>query len=397
MDSRSIAIAGGGIAGLAAGLCLAARGFTVTIHERAERLEEVGAGLQLSPNATRILARLGVVERLNAAAVRPSGVVLTDAASLRQLARMPLGAAAERRWGAPYLVAHRADLQAALIAQVRTTAAIRLELGTEVASAELTPEGAMLVLEDAGGRRRETACDLLIGADGVWSRLRALAGGPASRFTGYVAFRTVVEAGEAAARTLAGDAVTAFLSPRFHLVAYPLRGGAAFNLVLVTRGAQTPRGWATPADASHPAQAVRGAAPALSRLVGMAGDWTAWPLNEVPQGGRWTMNGRLVLIGDAAHALTPHAAQGAAMAIEDAAALAHCLAAEEQATALATFERLRKPRLARVARRGDLNRLAWHAGGVTALARNLLFRLRSGESLAADLDWLYGHDAAGRR
>ncbi|WP_163271447.1 FAD-dependent monooxygenase [Chelativorans alearense] len=397
MTGRRIAIAGAGIAGLTAALCFAAKGFSVAVFERAETLQEVGAGLQLSPNATRILARLGVLESLGRNAVRPRAILLKDAARLSTLAGVTLGQKAERRWQAPYLVAHRADLQKALLQRVRDNPAIRLELGTKVRDAALRDGGTVATVAKAG-QAGEVACDLLIGADGVWSQLRACIGGRQSRFTGFAAFRAILRGGAAsdqAVGTLAPDAVTAFLAPDFHLVAYPVSGGADLNLVLVTRSAEIGRGWANAADMAHLLAATRRAAPALSDIVRLAGAWTAWPIHEVQPGGPWT-NAGLALIGDAAHALSPYAAQGAAMAIEDAALLAELTAAGgDMPGALAAYERLRKPRLARVARRGAFNRFVWHAGGPVALARDVALRLKSEESLAADLDWLYSYDVEG--
>ncbi|WP_309086078.1 FAD-dependent monooxygenase [Chelativorans sp.] len=395
MARRHVAIAGAGIAGLTAALSFAAKGFSVSIFERAEHLEEAGAGLQLSPNATRILASLGVLERLRRNAIQPEAIHLKDAASLAPLARIPLGEAAEARWGAPYLVSHRADLQLALLQAVEDCAAIALTTGAEIGKAEFGTAGVTALVQDRQGERK-LACEFLIAADGVWSGLRRLAGRGESRFTGYIAHRAILRReGLEVDDILPPDSVTAFLSPRFHLVAYPLRGGTEINLVAITKGAEVGRRWASSADIDH-MRAIARDAPALSALAVQAGAWTAWPIHEVEVPGRWGDPGGLVLIGDAAHALAPFAAQGAAMAIEDAAVLAELATRKANVPSmLAGFERLRRPRLARVARRGNFNRLVWHAGGPIALVRNLALRFfRNEQRLAADLDWLYGYDAA---
>lgn len=387
----SAVVAGAGIAGLTAALALAAKGFAVTVFEKAEDLQEAGAGLQLSPNATRVLRSLGVLDHLEKEAVRPQAVILKDAASLAKLARVPLGPSAEERWGAPYLVAHRADLQGALLRTLQRFPSIKLITGAEICGAEFTGSGVMVEIREQGGTRRVEG-DLLVAADGVWSKLRELVGGPASHFTGYIAYRAILTHSSHGA--LSPGVVNAFLSPGFHLVAYPLRGGAATNLVAVTRGAEIARGWSNTVDTDHLLKKMEGAAPALLDLIRDSGRWTAWPIYAAAEGGPWVDRQGLVLIGDAAHALTPYAAQGAAMAIEDAGALATLLVTRESLPeALTAFERTRKARVQKVIRRGNFNRLVWHAGGVVAFARNLALKLKSQQSLAADLDWLYAYDA----
>ncbi|RUV29376.1 MULTISPECIES: FAD-dependent monooxygenase [unclassified Mesorhizobium] len=394
--SRQVVIAGAGVAGLTAALAFSEHGYLVRLFEQAPRLEAAGAGIQLSPNATRILRQLGVLDRLLPAAVRPEAVVLRDAATLRELARVPLGEEAERRWHAPYLVAHRADLQDALMARLAEQPDISLVTGARVGGIAAGPRHTTATVEIAG-TTVEADGFLLIGADGVWSAIRALGGFAAkSRFSGELAWRATISAdsvaGEALAAVGAANCVTAFLHPGFHLVAYPVSNGTAFNLAAFTRGEIIAEGWSGYADPNILVGAMRGTAAALARLAEDAGPWTAWPIHTVDQAQPWTTPAGIALIGDAAHAMTPFAAQGAAMAIEDAATLAGFVAASpaDPWSALAAWEKVRRPRIAKVARRGAVNRLAWHASGPVAVARNLFLRLRSPERLAADLDWLYG-------
>lgn len=394
--SRQIIIAGAGIAGLTAALAFAVRGYPVRIFERAQRLDEVGAGIQLSPNATRILDRLGVLPGLRHTAVRPDAVVLRDASSLAELGRVQLGAAAEWRWKAPYLTAHRADLQSALLAHVAREPGIQLITGATVHDVTLHPLGVTASVEIAG-RTNQSAGMLLVGADGVWSDMRRLVGEEGkSRFSGQVAWRRTVRAespvGNSLARIGVGGVVTAFLSPGFHLIAYPVRAGAALNLVAFTRGTAMGETWSGNMDAGVLKHAMRRTAPALSKLADDTGEWTVWPIHTARQGGPWTAPGGIALIGDAAHAMTPYAAQGAAMAIEDAETLAgHVLGRPDSvAAALAIWEKERRKRIERVARRGRLNRMTWHAAGPVAVARNFVLRMRAPEKLATGLDWLYG-------
>ncbi|TIO51344.1 MAG: FAD-dependent oxidoreductase [Mesorhizobium sp.] len=397
--SRQVVIAGAGIAGLTAALAFAERGYPVTVLEQARQLEVVGAGLQLSPNATRILRRLGVLDRLRLSAIRPEAVVLKDAATLRELARVPLGQIGEDRWRAPYLVAHRADLHAALTAMVAERPEIELLTGARVTDIAIASPNITVTSETDGGRV-EVGAGLLVGADGVWSTVRSQLAGrePAfarSRFSGELAWRATVAAtsaaGQAFAATGALDCVTAFLHPGFHMVAYPVSGGSAVNLAAFTKGERIAEGWSGHADPAILASAMRGTSQALARLATLAGPWTAFPIHTVEQR-RWTMPEGVALIGDAAHAMTPFAAQGAAMGIEDAAMLASLVAdfPADPRQSLSVWENLRRPRIEKVLRRGALNRLAWHAWGPVAIARNLVLATRPAEKLAADLDWLYG-------
>lgn len=390
--SLQVAIAGAGIAGLTAALAFARRGFSVRLIERAARIDEVGAGLQLSPNATRILDRLGVLALLSPAAVRPQALALRRAGSLRELAVLPLGQGAEARWGAAYLTAHRADLQSALLAAARQQPGIAIETGATVCDAAFHRHGVTLSVHRDRGIE-ELRCDLAVGADGVWSTMRQLGGRKrSSRYSGFLAWRAMLRHNDG--DLLPAETVCAYLHPKFHLVAYPLRAGAATNLVAVTKSPAAAERWSNMADRAMLEAAMKDAHDALRALVAQAGPWTTWPLHEVAQEGPWTHPAGIALIGDAAHAMTPFAAQGAAMAIEDAFTLAEVTARspDDLATAFAAYERLRRGRVKRVAARGAFNRRAWHAWGPAALVRDRMLAARPPERLLADLDWLYGYD-----
>jgi salicylate hydroxylase len=386
-----VVVVGAGIAGLTAAIALARTGFSVRLLERSERLADVGAGLQLSPNATRILAELDVLPRLSSVAVRPERVAIRKASDLRQLTHVPLGAAATKRWGSPYLTVHRADLQSALLAEMGRQPEIEFVTGAAVRDLALHRHGVTLSI-DHGGAIREDHATLVVGADGVWSTLREQGSGSSgTRNTGHVAWRAMLRPGPASASTVAADEVTAFLHPGFHLVAYPVRRGEAINLVAVTRGIAG-IGWNNEAGVEMLDAALDGTAPALRALLAEAGPWTTWPLHEAPMARPWTSSAGVALIGDAAHAMSPYAAQGAAMAIEDAAMIA-ALATRFRGdvTALvAAYERLRRPRIRRVASRGAFNRFTWHASGPVALVRDLVMAARPAAGNARDLDWLYG-------
>ncbi len=397
--SRQIVIAGAGIAGLTAAIAFAKNGFSVQLYEQAKELEDAGSGIQLSPNATRVLAHLGVLDNLMISAVEPRAVVVRDARRLRPLGEVPLGTRAEERWGAPYLVAHRADLQTALLERAKREPDIRLVKGAKLADAAFHQRGVTVSL-DVAGDVREVSCLLLVGADGVASTVRNLGTRDAPpHYSGYAAWRSTIRGESALGRDLAkvfpSDCVTVYAHRRFHLVGYPIRGGTAVNLVAVVNSRDE---HSRPGDHGDPhilARAMRGTAKPLAGLAEAAAPWSLWPIREVPPDHPWTGGTGVALIGDAAHALTPFAAQGAAMAIEDSLLLANLVAAapDDLTDALKRYEAMRRPRIQRVEARGRFNHFAWHAWGPVALVRNIVMRARTGQQLATELDWLYGFDA----
>lgn len=387
--SKAVAIVGAGVGGLTTALCLAHRGFDVDIVEQAAVLTEVGAGLQLSPNASRILSELGLLDALEAVWTEPDAITLVDGKSLRSLARVPSGRFARDRWRAPYGVLHRASLQRILIAAVTAEPRCRLHLGHRI---------------DADGEKAIAAITgrtpaLIIGADGIWSRLRsAIPGAGIIQFSGNVAWRMTVTRG-AAAGLLQPDRVTAFLGARAHLVAYPLREIDGFNLVAIIEGKETDSVWVgkdSDVRRRDYLEAFSGWNGGLQALLKKADAPTYWPLCTVTDGA-WQDGRKTVLIGDAAHAMTPFAAQGAAMAIEDASELAACLVGSSDITeALRAFEAIRRPRIAQVRRRAAFNRFAYHARGPFRLGRDVVLSMKGPEALAADFDWLYGYGAPER-
>ena len=378
---KSVCIVGAGIAGLTAALALARKGVVAHVLEQAPALEEVGAGLQLSPNASHILADLGLLDALAARWSEPDHILLASGHTLAPLASVPAGVSARGRWRAPYGVLHRASLQAVLLDAVDREPLCTLTTGRR--------------MDTAAEALAVAPADVVIAADGVWSALRkAVPGAPPARYSGTVAWRFLVPYG-AAPPFLNPRTVTAFLGPHAHLVAYPLAEAQAFNIVALHMHGQAPApGWSRAGDAaarSRLLDAFSGWHADIRSLLAEAHDPLIWPLFECPDAA-WTDGRQLVLIGDAAHAMTPFAAQGAAMAIEDAALLANRLAGPSGTEqALRQFETARRERIAKVRSRGAFNRFAYHARGPIALGRNLVLSLRGPESLAADLDWLYGY------
>ncbi len=376
-----VAVAGAGVGGLALGLALPARGIGVRLFERAGELGEAGAGVQLGPNAVKVLDRLGVGEALRAAAFRPEAAEVRDAATGRLLLRTALGAAAEARWGAPYLQIHRSDLQALLLAAVRKRGAAELTLGRAVEGLDAT--GALTL---AGGER--VAADVAVAADGVRSAAAAsLWGDGAPRFTGWTAWRAVVPRARVAADVPPVAAV--WTAPDRHLVHYPVRGGREINLVAVTRERRRrDEAWTTPGDPAELARLFAGARAPGPQLVAAVGEVWRWSLHDRPPRARWSA-GRATLLGDAAHPMLPFLAQGAAMAVEDAWVLAARLAeGGAPAAALSAYEAERRARTAKVQAWSRRNARLFH---LSPSAARLVFGAAAltGDP-AARFDWLYG-------
>jgi salicylate hydroxylase len=387
--SRTVIVAGGGIGGLTAALALAAKGFRVVVVEQAARLEETGAGIQLSPNATRVLSTLGLAERLAAVAVAPSAVAVRTYRG-REIVRVPLGSFAQRRYGAPYWVVHRADLQAALLGAVRANADITLRLSARAEDFASHAKGVTVELRTANGTEDEHGI-ALIGADGLWSTLRARLGDrKPPRFAHRTAWRATLPA-----RLLVPEfretVVSLWLGPDAHLVFYPVHAADALNIVAIVRDDWHEAGWNAAGTREELLAHYSRWPPRVRNLLALPDRWLKWALYDRPRLGRWG-KGPVTLLGDAAHPMLPFLAQGAAMAIEDAHVLAEHLGRtpDRPEKGLRRYERQRLRRTARVQRAARGNSRVYHMSGLAALARNMALRSRGGESLLQRYDWLYG-------
>ncbi len=385
-------VAGGGIAGLSAALAAHRAGWRARVFEQAGEFAEVGAGLQLGPNATRLLRAWPGVSQEVLRPFAPQRLRVRDAIDGRELGTLRLGAEAQQRHGAPYWTAHRADLHAALLEAARQ-AGVQLRTGIRGVAAD--EQGARARLQLEGDAWAEA--DALAVADGVWSSLRRglLQDGDAPA-TGHVAYRALVPAHRVPPALWHAD-VEAWLAPRMHLVRYPVRAGEALNIVGFIEG-QAERGWDHAAQADALRQRARGLCAPLQALVDMVEVWRLWPVHdrEPLRGPQAMARGRAALLGDAAHPMRPYLAQGAGMAIEDAAALELALARcagdlPQVPAAFAAYAAARWERCARVQRRSRRNGWIFHSAGPLRLSRNLAMRL-GGEALL-DLPWLYGGDA----
>ncbi|MEJ5018931.1 FAD-binding protein [Ochrobactrum vermis] len=395
MSKGRILIAGAGVAGLSAALELAARGWNVRLVEKAETLSEVGAGLQLAPNAMRHLERLGIADRLSKQAVTPEALYLMDGRNARALMEMKLGDKARQRWHHPYVVCHRADLQSALLDACREEPDIEISLGAEITSHHVE-NGAVAATIRHGNSEESFDAAYLIACDGVWSTERSKAGYSKARFSSHIAWRTTLAAralpASFSSAIATSNAVSAWLGRQAHFIAYPVKGGDFVNFVAITTGENPGEVWSRTGDPARLRSIYADWGAPVRDVLATADEWTYWPLFEMADA-QFIGPDRTIFLGDASHAVTPFAAQGAAMAIEDAAALAEALDSRDREAGLKRFDIARKERITAVAKRGQLNRFAYHATGIFAIGRNTLFAIRSPDSFLKDLDWLYGYDA----
>ncbi len=375
-----IAVIGGGIAGLAVAAALGRHGRRCTVYERADRLDEVGAGIQISPNAARLLHRLGLAERLDAVADRPEAIELRRWEDGEPLGRTELGAGCVARYGAPYYTVHRADLHSALLDAATRTAPVRL--GRRCVGVD---EHAVRFADG-----RFALADLVIGADGVRSTVRAELVADRPRFGGIAVYRALVPA-DRLPRLANPATVRIWLGPGQHCVCYPIRGGRWLNLVATAPTREsTVESWTSGADVAALAAAYTSWNRDVRELVSAVDTALCFVPHDRPPLARWYTR-RLALVGDAAHAMLPFGAQGANQAIEDAAALAACLASARPDVALPRYDRVRRARVAQVGAATREHARTHHlADGGRQRDRDRALVATAG--LDAH-DWLYGYDA----
>ena len=395
---KKVVIAGGGIGGLAAALACARRGLPVQLLERAAQLSEVGAGIQIGPNVTRILQAWGLGDALAQVAAFPKRLQARDARTGQVLGSLRLGERAQVLYGAPYATIHRADLQTMLHTAVQA-AGVPVRLGQTVQGWRETRGG--LQVNTAEGP--SVQADALIGADGVWSAVRQqLLGDAPARFTGHLAYRALVAQADLPAH-LRSDQVTVWMGPRLHVVHYPVRSGQWLNWVAIVHGAKPDQAqdWDQAGNNQALMQAMGAVGADLHERLASVPAWRQWALHDrAPMAGAHDMaQGRVALLGDAAHPMRPYLAQGAGMAIEDAQVLGAVLAQCQRAgagtgagvggvaQALQSYADQRWARNARVQARAIRNGRIFHATGPVAWGRNVSMRLM-GERVM-DQPWLY--------
>jgi salicylate hydroxylase len=389
LEPGSAIVAGAGIGGLTAALALSRAGWRVTVLERRTGFSEVGAGVQISPNASRLLIDLGLGPALRRVASEPSRVVVRSLGSGRKIGEVALGTFMRDRFGAPYYVVHRADLQTLLLDAVRGQANVTLLLGRAAMRVSETGGQAEVAMTKAGGEQATLAADLVVGADGLWSSLRAVLGNAGTpEYRGFCAWRAILPRDEAPAE-LAGDETGLWLGRAGHVVHYPVAGGRLLNIVAIERRSEPVEGWAAPGSRTALLRSFGDAAEPLGELLAGPSEWLLWSLFDLPAAG--VARGRLALLGDAAHPVLPFLAQGGALAIEDAAVLAKALAeAPDVPAALEGYARARAPRVRRVQAAARRNGWAYHAGGVPGLVRDRIMARLGSQGMAERYAWLYG-------
>ena len=388
-----VIIAGGGIGGVAVGLALGRKGYSVRVLEQADGFGEVGAGLQIAPNAFRMFKALGVSDAINDVAVFPDALVMMDALNGCEITRVPLNDQLFREhFEYPYAVIYRPDLHRVLIEACRDLPDVTLQTGIEVAG--FTEMGGHVEVETSSGDIINGAA--LIGADGLWSKLRkAIIDDDPPRVSGHIAYRAVLSTSAVPDANRVNDVVL-WAGPKTHLVHYPLHRGDIFNLVAVFHSDRYEEGWDVFGEAAELEQRFAGQHQNVLGMLDKIDAWRMWVLCDREPARNWSA-GRVTLLGDAAHPMLQYLAQGACLAMEDAVCLAAC--AEQHGEFAAAFLHYQSQRYLRTARvqltariYGDI----YHAADATADLRRLLLSDREPAQAYQGMKWLYdGVDANG--
>ncbi|MBK8073703.1 MAG: 3-hydroxybenzoate 6-monooxygenase [Ramlibacter sp.] len=380
-----VLVAGGGIGGLAAALALVRQGFSVQVLEQSPEIGEIGAGMQLGPNAFAAFDALGVGPRARSRAVYTDFMVMHDALDEYEVGRIPTGEAFRARFGNPYAVIHRADAHTSLMEGAQATGRVGFLTSTRVQRVEQDDAG-VTVLDQHGQAHRGLA---LIGADGVKSVVRQQFVGDPHRVTGHVVYRAVVDKADFP-EDLRWNAASIWVGPNCHLVHYPLRGGEQYNVV-VTFHSREVEEWGVKEGSREEVQGYfHGICPRARQLIDLPKSWKRWATADRDPIGQWSF-GRVTLLGDAAHPTTQYMAQGACMALEDAVTLGEALRAHgnDFVPAFGLYQRSRVARTARIVLSSREMGRIYHAHGVERLVRNDLWRGRTPERFYDAMEWLY--------
>ncbi|HIE2509683.1 TPA: 3-hydroxybenzoate 6-monooxygenase [Pseudomonas aeruginosa] len=387
---QSIIIVGGGIGGLAAAQALTQQGLEVLLLEQAGEIGEIGAGIQLGPNAYSALDAPGVGDTARARSVFTENLIMMDAIDAREVARIDVGEAFRKRFGNPYGVIHRADIHRSILEAVQKNPLIRFQTSTRIET--LVADATGVSLSDSRGNRYRA--DAVIGCDGVKSVIRQTLLGDDVRVTGHVVYRAVIERADMP-EDLQVNAPMLWAGPRCHLVHYPLRGGQQYNLVVTFHSRREERWGVSDGSKEEVLSYFDGIHERPRQLLDRPTSWRRWATADRDPVDRWG-EGSVTLLGDAAHPMTQYLAQGACMALEDAVVLGQAVKAcnHDLVAAMRLYEQVRIPRTARVlwsAR--EMGRL-YHAKGVERQVRNQLWQGRDQDRFHDALHWLYGWQAS---
>jgi salicylate hydroxylase len=381
-----VLVAGGGIGGLSAALALVRQGFNVKVLEQAPELGEIGAGIQLGPNAFHAFDALGIGEKARARAVYTDEMVMHDAVDGALVGRIPTGEAFIKRFGNPYAVIHRADVHKSLLEGATETGRVEFLTSTRAVRIEQDESGVTL-FDQNGVAHRGVA---LVGADGVKSVVREQFVGDPARVTGHVVYRAVVDKKDFPTE-LQWNAAAIWVGPNCHLVHYPLRGGEQYNVVVTFHSRQTEVWGVTEGNKEEVQSYFDGICPKARQLIDLPKTWKRWATADREPIGQWSY-GRVTLLGDAAHPTTQYMAQGACMAMEDGVTLGEALRVNDNDW-LKAFDLYQRSRVARTARivlsSREMGRI-YHAKGVERLVRNDLWKGRTPERFYDAMEWLYG-------
>ena len=385
-ETRPVLVAGGGIGGLAAALALTRQGFQVKVLEQAPEIGEIGAGIQLGPNAFHAFDALGIGDKARSRAVFTDHMVMHDALDEYQVGKIPTGEVFRQRFGNPYAVIHRADVHLSLLEGAQETGKVEFRTNTRIERVE-QDEHSVTVYDQNGTAYKGAA---LIGADGVKSVVRAQYVGDPARVTGHVVYRSVVDKKDFP-EDLQWNAASIWVGPNCHLVHYPLRGGEQYNVVVTFHSRQQEEWGVTEGSKEEVQSYFQGICPKARQLIDLPKTWKRWATADREPIGQWTY-GRVTLLGDAAHPTTQYMAQGACMAIEDGVTLGEALRVHNNdwANALDLYQRSRIARTARIVLSGREMGRIYHAKGVERLVRNDLWRGRTPERFYDAMEWLYG-------
>jgi len=383
-----VLVSGGGIGGLAAALALVRQGFQVQVFEQSAEIGEIGAGIQLGPNAFHAFDALGVGDKARGRAVYTDYMVMHDALDETLVGRIETGEAFRKRFGNPYAVIHRVDIHSSLLEGAVETGRVEFFTSTRIEKIEQDEAAGTVTAIDQNGKR--WTGQALIGADGGKSVVRAQYVNDPPRVTGHVVYRAVVEKADFP-DDLKWNAASLWAGPKCHLVYYPLRGGEQYNVVVTFHSRQQEQWGVTDGSKEEVESYFQGICPKARQLIELPKSWRRWATADKEPIGTWVF-GRATILGDAAHPTTQYMAQGACMAMEDAVTLGEALRVtnKDWDAALALYQKNRVTRTARIVLSGrEMGRL-YHAAGVERLVRNSLWKGRSQERFYDAMEWLYG-------